>query len=256
MLSGALPGSRPGAVHNDRVSRLPRSRSLTAARAAAVVVAAGLVLSGCSGGNGGDEEPGADESPSVSSDASASESPTADVSVPEGVEVTAQGSDLEFGDSAVVAFEPDQKRSTLLGLTVKGARKGRLDDFKGFILDDPYKRKASYYYVNVSVENVGEGDVGGTPVPLWGVNGENTLLPAVNFTTDFKQCASTPLPKKFEAGDTIDTCLVYLSPDKGTLEAVSFRPDQAFDPIEWTGEIKPPKKDQPKKKNKKKRNNG
>lgn len=256
MLSGALPGSRPAAVHNDRVSRLPRSRSLTAARTAAVVVTAGLVLSGCSGGDGGNEEPGADESPSVSNDASASESPTADVSVPEGVEVTAQGSDLEFGDSAVVAFEPDQQRSTLLGLTVKGARKGRLDDFKGFILDDPYKRKANYYYVNVSVENVGEGDVGGTPVPLWGVNGDNTLLPAVNFTTDFKQCASTPLPKKFEAGDTIDTCLVYLSPDKGTLEAVSFRPDQAFDPIEWTGEIKPPKKDQPKKKNKKKRNNG
>jgi hypothetical protein len=255
MLSGALPRSRPAAVHNDRVSRLPRSRSLTAARAAAVAVTAGLVLSGCSGGN---EEPESDESPSVSNDASASESPTADVSVPEGVEVTAQGSDLEFGDSAVVAFEPDQQRSTLLGLTVKGARKGRLEDFKGFILDDPYKRKANYYYVNVTVENVGEGDVGGTPVPLWGVNGENTLLPAVNFTTDFKQCASTPLPKKFEAGDTIDTCLVYLSPDEGTLEAVSFRPDQAFDPIEWTGEIKPPKKDQPKnkKKSKKKRNRG
>lgn len=244
--------SRPRAVHNDRVSRLPRTRSLTASRAAALAVAAGLVLSGCSGS----EEPGADESPSASNDATATESPTADVSVPEGVEITAQGSDLEFGDSAVVVFEPDQKRSTLLGLTVKSARKGRLEDFKGFILDDPYKRKANYYYVKVAVENVGEGDVGGSPVPLWGVNGENTLLPAVNFTTEFKQCASTPLPKKFEPGDSVDTCLVYLSPDKGALEAVSFRPDQAFDPIEWVGEIKPPKKPEPKKKSKKKRGNG
>ena len=238
-------------MHNDRVSSLPRSRSLTAPRLAALAVAAGLVLSGCSGG----DDPEAEESPSASNDASATESPTADVSVPEGVEVTAQGSDLDFGDSAVVVFEPDQKRSTLLGLTVKSARKGRLADFKGYVLDDPYTRKASYYYVKVSVENVGEGDVGGSPVPLWGVNGENTLLPAVSFTTEFKQCASTPLPKKFEEGDSVDTCLVYLSPDKGALEAVSFRPDQAFDPIEWTGEIKPPKKDQPKK-NKKKRNNG
>ncbi len=239
-------------MHNDRVSSLPRSRSLTAPRRAALAVAAGLVLSGCSGGG----DPDAEESPSASNDASATESPTADVSVPEGVEVTAQGSDLEFGDSAVVVFEPDQKRSTLLGLTVKSARKGRLADFKGYVLDDPYTRKASYYYVKVTVENVGEGDVGGSPVPLWGVNGENTLLPAVSFTTDFKQCASTPLPKKFEEGDSVDTCLVYLSPDKGALEAVSFRPDQAFDPIEWTGEIKPPKKDEPKKKSKKKRNNG
>lgn len=241
-------------MHNVRVSRLPRTRSLTASRLAAIAVAAGLVLSGCS--DGGDEPEG-EVSPSASNEASATESPTADVSVPEGVEVTAQGADLEFGDSAVVAFEPDQKRSTLLGLTVKSARKGRLEDFKGFILDDPYKRKANYYYVKVGVENVGEGDVGGSPVPLWGVNGENTLLPAVNFTTEFKECASTPLPKKFEAGDTIDTCLVYLSPDNGSLEAVSFRPDQAFDPIEWTGEIKPAKKDEPKKKSeKKKRDNG
>ena len=253
MLSGALPGLRPGAMHNDRVSRLPRTRSLTAPRLATFAVAAGLVLSGCSGGS---DEPSAEESPSASNDATATESPTADVSVPEGVEVTAQGSDLEFGDSAVVAFEPDQQRSTLLGLTVKSARKGRLEDFKGFILDDPYKRKANYYYVKVSVENVGEGDVGGSPVPLWGVNGENTLLPAVNFTTEFKQCASTPLPKKFEAGDSVDTCLVYLSPDGGSLEAVSFRPDQAFDPIEWTGEIKPAKKPEPKKKTRKKRNRG
>lgn len=239
-------------MHNERVSRLLRTRSLTVTPLAALAVTAGLVLSGCSGG-----EPGAEESPSASNDASATESPTADVSVPEGVEVSAQGSDLEFGDSAVVVFEPDQERSTLLELTVTSARKGRLDDFKGFILDDPYKRKANYYYVKVSVENVGEGDVGGAPVPLWGVNGENTLLPAVNFTTDFKKCASTPLPKKFETGDRIDTCLVYLSPDKGTLEAVSFRPDQAFDPIEWTGEIKPPKKDEKKNKKKKRdRNRG
>jgi len=75
------------------------------------------------------------------------------------------------------------------------------------------------------------------------VNGDNTLLPAVNFTTAFGPCESKPLPKKFKGGDSVDTCLVYLSPNKGTLEAVSFRPDQAFDPIEWHGEVKPPKKD-------------
>ncbi|MFP5252653.1 MAG: hypothetical protein ACLGH4_02530 [Actinomycetes bacterium] len=221
-------------------------------RLVALAAAAGLVLGGCSGGG----DPDAEESPTATNDASASESPTADVTVPEGVEVTAQGSDLEFGDSAAVAFEPDQKRGTVLGLTVTSARKGRLKDFKGFILDDPYKRKANYYYVEVSVENLGEGDVGGAPVPLWGVNGENTLLPAVNFTTEFDQCASTPLPKRFEPGDSIDTCLVYLSPDKGSLEAVSFRPDQAFDPIEWTGEIQPPAKDEKDKKKNKKGNRG
>jgi hypothetical protein len=203
------------------------------------MTAAGLVLTGCSGG----DQPAATPSTSASASASATESPTAEVSVPDGVSVTAQGTDLSFGDSAVVVFEPDQKRSTLLELTVTDAREGSIDDFKGFILDDKYKREASYYYVDVTVENVGEGDVGGTPVPLWGVSGDNTLLPPVNFTTRFKKCASTPLPEKFEAGDTVDTCLVYLSPDHGSLEAVSFRPDQAFDPIQWTGDIKPAQDD-------------
>jgi hypothetical protein len=43
-------------------------------------------------------------------------------------------------------------------------------------------------------------------------------------------------------------CLVFLSPKKGDLTAVSFRPTQAFDPITWTGELqepKPPKPDKP-----------
>ena len=32
----------------------------------------------------------------------------------------------------------------------------------------------------------------------------------------------------------LSTCLVYLSPDKGTLDAVSYRPASEFDPITWT----------------------
>ena len=219
----------------------------------------GLVLAGCSAAT---DEPGAE--PSVADGSAAegatdaapdapTESPTADVSVPEGEEVTAQGSDLDFGDTATVVFEPDQKRETLLELTVTSAREGRLSDFEGFILDNDYKKKANYFYVQVKVANVGEGNVGGAPVPLWGVNGDNTLLPAVNFTTKFQPCASMPLPKKFKSGDSLKTCLVYLSPDKGSLESLSFRPDQAFDPIEWHGDVKPAKKDKDAKKGKNKK---
>lgn len=223
-------------MHNVGVSDSRSLPALPTSRLVALAAVAGLTLAGCSSAT---DEPSGGEAPSVS--ASPTESPTADVSVPEGVAVTAQGTNLAFGDPAVVAFEPDQKRSTLLELTVRKAREGSLDDFKQFILDDKYEREASYYYVKVTVENVGEGDVGGAPVPLWGVNAENTLLPAVNFTTEFKKCASTPLPKKFGAGDSVSTCLVYLSPDHGSLESLSFRPDQAFDPIEWTGTIEPAK---------------
>ena len=227
---------------------------------ASAVAVLGLVLAGCSSA---DDEPAADATTEQAPNAEGSsqtptptptrtptpaqdgptESPTAEVSVPNGVEVTAQGADLDFKETASVVFEPNQKKSTVLNLKVKSARKASRDDFEGFILDDKYKRKANYYYVNVDVENAGGDNVGGSPIPLWGVNGDNTLLPAVNFTTAFGPCESKPLPKKFKGGDSVDTCLVYLSPNKGTLEAVSFRPDQAFDPIEWHGEVKPPKKD-------------
>ena len=242
------------------------------ARIVALATAAALSLAGCSSGSDDPEaQPSTDASSSMSpssdssdtsdtpdasdtSGSSAEVSPTEAETGPKGVELTAQGTDLSFGDSATVPFELDRKRSSALKLTVTGARKGALADFKGFILDDKYKRRANYYYVDVTVKNVGKKNVGGAAVPLWGVNGDNTLLPAVNFTTSFGPCASTPLPEKFRAGRKLDTCLVYLSPDKGALRSVSFRPDQAFDPIEWTGVIKPPKadnvdgKDRPKKK--------
>jgi hypothetical protein len=79
------------------------------------------------------------------------------------------------------------------------------------------------------------------PVPLWGVNSSNTLLPAVNFTTTFAKCPSKNLPAKFGPGASLSTCLVYLSPNKGSLTAVSYRPSQEFNPITWKGTIATPK---------------
>jgi len=212
-------------VHNVRVPPLTP-------RTAAVLLALGLAATACSGGgtSGGDAPP----SPSASS------SPSTTVDVPAGVSLTAEGSRLKFGGRAGVVFEPTQKRSSVLDLTVRSAKQGSVHDFKDYILDDPYKKKASYYYVKVQVKNVGKGDVGGVPVPLWGVNGDNVLLPAVNFTTSFKKCPSKQLPHSFGPGDTFSTCLVYLSPDHGQLRSVSYRPDQTFNPITWTGQVAAP----------------
>jgi len=232
----------PG-VHNVRVPALsrPTPTRLRATRAAALVAVAGLALAGCSGGDASKASPSASGSPS----------PTTTVSIPAGQQLTAQGSDLKFGDTATVVFEATKSAGTVLKLTVKDAREGLLDDFKGFILDDKYKKQANYYYADVTVENVGEGDVGGVPVPLWGVNADNTLLPAVNFTTKFPKCASAPLPAKFGPGDKVDTCLVYLSPNNGTLDSVSYRPSQEFNPIQWTGTVEPAKAEPTKKSTKK-----
>lgn len=205
-----------------------------------MTLAAALVLASC----GGDGE-GAAESPAVTT----SPSPSSTVNVPEAVELTDVGADLAFGDPATVIHEPDQKSGTVLELTVKKATEGTIKDFSGFILDD-YTRTSTPYYVDVTVKNVGEGTLAGGAVPLWGVDAKNTLLPPASFTTTFDRCPSEPLPKKFEPEASFSTCLVFLAPDKGTMEAVSFRPNQEFDPIRWTGEITTPKPE-PKKSEKK-----
>ena len=168
-----------------------------------------------------------------------SPSPSSTVDVPASVELTEVGADLAFGDTATVIHEPTKNAGTVLELTVEKAVEGTTDDFSGFVLDD-YTRSATPYYVDVTVTNVGEGNVGGSPVPLWGVDAQNTLLPPASFTTTFRKCPSEPLPKKFEPEASFSTCLVFLAPDKGTMRAVSFRPNQEFDPIEWTGDIATP----------------
>ncbi|HZJ06630.1 MAG TPA: hypothetical protein VFD59_14305 [Nocardioidaceae bacterium] len=190
---------------------------------------AGLLLASCS--DDGAAEPSASESPSV----------TSTVNVPEDASLTEGGEELGFGDTATVVFEPNQQRGTVLELSVDKVALGSLGDFSGFILDAATK-SSTPYYVDVSVENLGEGDVGGFAVPLYGVDSKDTLLQASAFTTSFKKCPSQPLPEKFEGGDSFDSCLVYLAAKNRELEAVSFRPVQEFDPIAWKGDISDPAK--------------
>jgi hypothetical protein len=225
-------------------------RPVSALRVAAATVVASLLLAGCGGGSDEDGQQ-AEGSPTPTE----SPSPTSTVAVPESATLTETGTDLEFGDSATVIFEPDQKSGTVLELTVNKATQGTLKDFSAFILDD-YTKKARPYYVDVVVENVGEDRVGGAPVPLWGVDATNTLLPPASFTTKFGKCPSDKLPKKFKPGDRLKTCLVFLAPDKGDLEAVSFRPNQEFDPIQWTGTVEEPEQTKKQSKKDKKKNQG
>jgi hypothetical protein len=223
------------------VKTCPHPRARTAVAIGAV---AALALSACS-----DPADEAGDEPSTSVSPSATESATEEV--PDEVELTEPGSQLAFGDVATVSYRARQQ-STVLDLQVNSALQGELKDFVGFDMSDPLQRNASYYYVRVAVKNTGEGQMGGVEVPLWGISGTNTLLPPVKFTSAFKKCPTDPLPEKFGPGATFRTCLVFLSPNKGSLEGVSYRPLASFDPIEWRGQVEKPvvKKKKPAKKKK------
>ncbi len=226
-------------MHNDRMLAPLRRSSVLGI--AALTTAAALVLGGCSdsGGTEGDDGDTADSSTPLPT-------PSTTVAVPDDTNVTAPGTDLTFGDTATVAYEL-KDAGTVLDLSVTNARQGSLSDFAGFNLEDAYQRKANYYYVRVTVKNVGEEDFGAADVPLWGVSGNNTLLPPVKFTSAFAQCPTEALPKKFEPGDKFNTCLVFLSPDKGKLSGVSYRPTEDYVPIQWSGDVQLLKDDKGKK---------
>lgn len=195
------------------------------------MLAATLVLSACSGSDEPEPEPAATATPSSS--------PSEEVDE----ELTEPGAQLSYGDTATVDYET-KGRGTRLELTVRSAQQGELKDFAGFDTRDKVVRRANFYYVRVKVKNAGEDRFGNAEVPLWGISGEDTLLPPVKFTSAFEKCPTETLPRRFDPGDSFTTCLVFLSPKRGSLEGVSYRPTEDFVPIEWQGKVDKPGKKQ------------
>jgi hypothetical protein len=210
-------------VHNVRV--IPTTRALAVT---ALVMSAGLTLSGC----GGDATPQAKETKTPVSTQT-------QVPVPAGVTLTALGTELKFGQAATVAYAPNDQRKSVLELTVRSASKGSISDLSSYALEDRTKASTPYY-VRVSVKNVGTGDVGHTPIPLFLVDNRNTLISASSFTTSFKKCPSLALPTTFGPNATLSTCLVFLAPDHGLMTGVSFRAVQENAPIVWKGVVTVP----------------
>jgi hypothetical protein len=206
----------------------------------AALLALLLALSACGGG----DEPGSSDSnesggSSASDGGTASEASTAEkpyLPVPDGVELTAQGSALDVGDKAVVAYEPRQDAVAALEITVTKLVDADFGDFVGWKLT-PETRKTNPYFVEATVKNVGDTNLSGQSVPLYAVDGNNKLIEASTFQSTFKPCSPESFPKPFKTGDKGKFCLVYLAPDKGDLTAVSFRPVEDFDPITWTGKL-------------------
>lgn len=202
---------------------------------AALVLALTLALTLAACGGGEDAEPA--DAPASGSPSSAA--PTPDVEVPDGVRLTDPGSELGFGETATVAYEAGAQRGTVLGLTVLGVRTGQVRDLSAFQLDAA-TRASTPYYVRVQVTNEGTTDLGGAGVPLFAVDGRDVLIQPSSFTTGFERCPSTPLPERFGPGEEATRCLVYLVPEAGEeLAAISYRPLQTFDPITWTGQVRP-----------------
>jgi len=204
-----------------------------------VLVVLGLLLAGC----GGSDDPGSSETPSTgttSKSAPADPNEAYRLKLPAGVKLTALGTDLKVGQTAKVAWQPNTKTVGVVAIKVTRMRQGTIKDFAGFTLDDRTKTSTPYY-VDAKVKNIGKSDLSGIAVPLYMVDGQDTLVQASSFQSTFRPCAAKPFPKKFGPGKSAEVCMVYVAANHGELKAVSFRPTQEYLPIQWTGIVATPK---------------
>ena len=154
------------------------------------------------------------------------------------------GTKLRQTTSAKVLFVRNHKRKGLISLAIDSVRTGTTSDLANFVLDRQSK-SSTPYYVDVTVTNVGGGHVGGAPVPLYGVNGHNTLLPPADLMGSFKSCQTDRIPRHLGMGRAFSTCLMFLSPRHGKLTAVEFQYASGAEPVTW---VVHPKSAKPKKK--------
>ena len=150
--------------------------------------------------------------------------------------LTDQGTKLKVGQAATVSWQPNQHQVGVMKVAVTKLQKVPISAFSDWTLDAATK-KSTPYFVHATVHNAGTSSLAGVPVPLYLLDGRNTLLQASTFRAQFPACPSTPLPAKFTHGKKASVCLVYFAPDHGTLTAISFRPSQEFDAITWTGPV-------------------
>lgn len=200
-------------------------------RCVPLAVAVALAVAGCSSSDDS-STPGGGSSGSAG--AAASGSPY--LPVPSGVQLTTPGTRLSVGDHAVVAYHPRQQQVAALDIDVTKLERTSMQDFSAWQLSAE-QQASTPYYVHATVKNVGDTNLGGNPVPLYVVNEDNVLLESTPFASSFAPCPSTPFPKPFAPGATAKVCLVYLAPKHGKLVSVSFRPQESFNPITWTGDV-------------------
>lgn len=216
----------PRRVQNDRMKRVT---PLT--RAAALACASLLVLTGCGGGDEDERDPQGDETSQATDEETSSEEETGGPTEP--------GTELDFKESAVFEWQPNQKKDpSTVELTVNRIDKGTRKDLRAIEVNPPPK-EPQLYYVRITLENQGKTNLGGQSplsLPLYVNDGSSVLVRPADLLLEFKPCQLKKLPKKFPAGTSADLCLVYLL-DGRELADVSLVPDLEEDPITWTGEV-------------------
>lgn len=184
-----------------------------------------------------DEAPAPSGSAPTPSAATTPTEPAAYLPVPEGVVLSAPGTELGLGEPAVAAWTP---RQDLVGVVevavVRVVETTVAESLAGYRFDGA-DATATPYFVTTRVTNLGESDLGGRQLPLYVVDGTGRLVAPTGIDPGFRPCPDATLPDPFPSGTAARSCLIFLVPRGATLAAVTFRPTEGVAPISWTGPV-------------------
>src|SRR5690606_30092637 len=99
---------------------------------------------------------------------------------------------------------------------------------------DDQTKKATPFYVRVTVKNEGPAGLGGATPPIYAHDSANTVYQANDIVGTFKPCPRSTLPKSFLPGSTTKLCLVYLVPKGKALVSVDLQTGSSQDAISWS----------------------
>lgn len=146
---------------------------------------------------------------------------------------TLPGTTLAATELATVNFDAGKKGTTQLRLGIPGIRHGKIADLAQFDLTDAEK-DSNVFYVTVAVSNLGQTNIGGSLLKLFGQVSDTLVVQPVMFGSTFTRCNYGPLPAKFGHGAKTKVCMVFLAPKHGQLAAVEWRTDDPdVAPISW-----------------------
>lgn len=168
------------------------------------------------GGDGGDSGGGEDAKPDKEVDSDA-------------------GKTLDFGETSPVTYRPGTDKETVLEVTPKSLKKGKISDLDGVKMDAE-ERETQPYYATVTFKNTGDNELSNPPllttIKLRDDRGEDAKYP-FTYRDDVPQCAND-YPDKLGKDDSTTLCKVFLV-EKGEKPSVLTytSTDYKKEPVFW-----------------------
>ena len=152
-----------------------------------------------------------------------------------GAAPTAPGTELAFGDPAVVALD-DETPDALVEMVVNPLRQGTPEELTELQVPDTVGGE-TLYYLDLDITNVSAPATGGdydpnTSFQLLVMQGDGEpAAPIINFVA-FEPC-DEEMPEDLAVGESYRTCLTFLAAPGQTVDHVTFATDFSSEPITW-----------------------